>query len=705
MRRLVPLLVPVLLAACAHSEAPPAKPAATVVAPAPASPPVEPAAPPQQIAADTKRTTQAGATYTAPGGWSASDKGALSVLTPPEGDSHVAIVGVDAPDAKEAVSAAWKLYRPEMKRPVRLVTPRPGREGWDERQVFEFETSPNERAVVQAIAYRKGTAWTVVLIDGTEPTFEKRGAPTALILQSLRPSGYTRESFAGRKAHPLDATRIETLKGFVRSGMDLLGIPGVGLVFIDGGKVVWEGGLGVRELGKPEAVDANTLFLAASNTKGMTTLLISRLVDQKKVRWDEPVIQAYPSFRLADPEVTRQVQFKHLICACTGLPRQDFEFIFEFADATASSTFDLLSKVKPTSKFGEVFQYSNLMASAAGYIGGHLYRPKIELGAAYDRAMQDLVFGPLGMRATTFDFDRALKGNHASAHGEDADGKMRVADMGFNRCIIPHRPAGGAWTSPHDFARYVQLELSKGKLPNGKRLVSEENLIARRLPQIPLGENHTYGMGLMVDTRWGIPVVHHGGDLLGAHSEFFALPDHGVGAVILTNGDHGDLLRGAFMRRLLEVLFDGRPEAEGDLAAQARRVRAEQQELRGRLVIPPDPASVSRVGDAYRSAELGKLTVVRKPDGVVVDVGEWRTAVGSRKNDDGSVSLIAIDPGLVGFEWVIGERDGKRVLITRDGQHEYLFLEEAPARQASAAPRSTSSSLSSERWQRRSSAQ
>ena len=55
--------------------------------------------------------------------------------------------------------------------------------------------------------------------------------------------------------------------------MDQLGVPGVGLAFIDGGKVVWEGGLGVRELGKPQKVDAHTLFIAASNTKGMTTLL------------------------------------------------------------------------------------------------------------------------------------------------------------------------------------------------------------------------------------------------------------------------------------------------------------------------------------------------------------------------------------------------------------------------------------------------
>jgi CubicO group peptidase (beta-lactamase class C family) len=704
--RFAPLLVLSFLAACAHSEAPPPAATPTSPAPAPAPPAADVPAVPQTLASDTPRTSQGGATYVAPGGWSAADKGAVTVLTPPEGDSHVAVVSVEGADAKGAVEAAWKLYKPDMTRPVKLVTARPGREGWEERQVFDYETSPNERAVVQANAFRKGTSWTVILFDGTEPTFEKRIAPTLLVLQSLRPQGYARESFAGRKAHPLDAARIETLKEFVRSAMDQLGVPGVGLAFIDQGKVVWEGGLGVRKLGKPEQVDANTLFMAASNTKGMTTLLLARLVDRAVIRWDEPVVKAYPAFKLADPEVTRQVLFKHLICACTGLPRQDLEFIFEFGGAKASSTFDLLAGVKPTSRFGEVYQYSNLMASAAGYIGGHLYRPKLELGAAYDRAMQDLVFRPLGMRSTTFDFKHALRGNHASPHGENADGKMEVASLDADYCIVPHRPAGGVWTSAHDFARYVQLELTGGKLPDGKRLVSEESLIARRRLQVPIGEDHGYGMGLMVGTRYGTPVVHHGGDVLGYHSDFAALPEYGVGMVVLTNADNGELIRGPLTRRLLEVLFDGRPEAEGDVAAQAKRIRAQQQELRSRLVIPPDPAVLAGLGQTYRSPELGPLRVVQRGDATVLDVGEWRSTVGSRKNDDGSTSLITIDPGYLGFEFVIGEREAKRVLITRDGQHEYLFVEQPAQRaQAIAAPRSSSKARRIERWQRVSSSQ
>ncbi|RDJ94084.1 hypothetical protein B4Q13_17300, partial [Lacticaseibacillus rhamnosus] len=85
---------------------------------------------------------------------------------------------------------------------------------------------------------------------------------------------------------------------------------------------------------------------------------------------------------IAPPEVTRQVLMKHLVCACTGLPRQDLEWLLEFEHATPASEWKLLGTFTPTSKFGEVSQYSNLMASAAGYIGGWVLDPKRELGAA-----------------------------------------------------------------------------------------------------------------------------------------------------------------------------------------------------------------------------------------------------------------------------------------------------------------------------------
>lgn len=624
---------------------------------------------------DTPQVTAAGVAFTAPAGWSvAGNSSAISVLAP-EGDTHVVVLDEKAADAAAAVAQAWTSYKPGFARPLRAAVDIPDRDGWTAGKRFVYETSPNERAVVVAVARRSGDNWTVVLLDGSDATFEKRGAQIGLIVGSLRPKGYQRESFAGRKALPLSPERVEELRSFVEASMKKLDVPGAGFALIDQGKVVYEGGIGVKELGKSDRVDANTLFMAASNTKGMTTLLLAKLVDEKKLQWEEPVTKVYPDFKLADENITKEIEIKHLICACTGMPRQDFEWLFEYKKFKPASTFTLLSGMHPTSKFGEVFQYSNLMASAAGYIGAHVYEPTGELGAAYDRAMERQIFRPLGMSNTTFDMEKAQHSNFARPHSDDIDGHTSLIKMDQNYSVVPFRPAGGVWTSAHDLTRYALLELRRGKLANGQQFVSEENLLMRRKPQIPVGEDQTYGMGLEVNNHWGIPIVHHGGSLFGYKSDWMILPDAGIGAVLLTNSDNGGNLLGPLMRRLLEVVFDGKREAVASVDAAAANYRTIVAKERARLTFPAAEEEASKLAQHYVNAELGNINV--KQSGVhtvfVWDGGESRMA--SRKNDDGTISFINADPPLSGFEFVKSEKGGKRALVVRDAQHEYVFDE------------------------------
>jgi CubicO group peptidase (beta-lactamase class C family) len=177
------------------------------------------------------------------------------------------------------------------------------------------------------------------------------------------------------------------------------------------------------------------------------------------------------------------------------MPRQDLEWLFEYGNMTPERSLVLLGTMQPTSKFGELFQYSNLMAAAAGYVGAHVVYPQMELGAAYDRAMQSYVFGPLGMMATTFDYEKALAGNHAGPHSPDVDGKPRRALMAVNYAVIPVRPAGAAWSSVRDMLKYVSMELRQGKLPDDTAFIEKEALFERRVPQVSIGKDSTYGMG------------------------------------------------------------------------------------------------------------------------------------------------------------------------------------------------------------------
>jgi hypothetical protein len=279
------------------------------------------------------------------------------------------------------------------------------------------------------------------------------------------------------------------------------------------------------------------------------------------------------------------------------------------------------------------------------------------------------------MRETTFDYAEALRADHAMPHSPDVDGRPAHALMEINYAIIPLRPAGAAWSTVRDVVAYVGMELAGGSLPGGRRYVSRENLLARRDPQVPIGKEASYGMGLIVDRQYEVEVVHHGGDMIGFHSDMMWLPKHGVGAVVLTNGDPGWIVRDQFRRKLLEVLFDGRPEADALAAARAKSFFEQIAADRKLLTVPADSGEAGKLAGRYHNDALGEVAVGRDGGRTIFDFGEWRSEVGSRRNPDGTVSFITVTPGVLGFEFVVGTGE-RRTLVTRDAQHEYVFAEQ-----------------------------
>jgi CubicO group peptidase (beta-lactamase class C family) len=644
--------------------------------PAVSTPQKVPVSKAERLLTDTATTTVEGNSFIAPAGWTITTRGPATTLEAPEGDSHIAFVDVRAPDADAAVAAAWQAYKPDAQWPLKVVNDSPDQDGWTDRRTYTYETSPNEKRYVDVLLQRANDVWTAVVYDMTEAVGDKRLAQVALIYGELLPKGYTRESFAGRRGAQLDAAKLAGLHKFVESSMKTLGIPGVAVGIVQDGKVVLAEGYGVRQLGRSEKVDTETLFMIGSNTKALTTLLLAKLVDEKKISWETPVTNLLPSFRLGSADTTRQVKVKHLICACTGLPRQDMEMIFEYAGQTPADALDTLASMQPTSAFGEMFQYSNPLAAAAGFVAGHVAFPQLELGAAYDKAMQTRVFDALGMKATTFNYSVVLRGNHGMPHAAGIDGATTNSLMEPNDAIIPVRPAGAAWSNVHDMLAYINMELADGLLPDGQRYVSKEPLVARRAAQVPIGKNTTYGMGLEVDTTYGTAVVHHGGATFGFLSDMMWLPEHDVGAVILTNSDTGGMLLWPFQRKLLEVLFDGRSEADALVAARGKSYLEQLAADRKSLTIPADPVESTNLASQYSNEALGIISVSSAGGATVFDFGEWRSEMASRKNADGTVSFTTITPGVsFGFEFVVGSGPG-RTLIMRDAQHEYTFEEQ-----------------------------
>ncbi len=636
--------------------------------------------PPEALRADRVVTLRSGATLKVPVDWTVTAAPDGVVLADPEKGLRIDLVEVDATGGmSDAISTAWSRRHPGFGRPELAASDSPGREGWDLFRWSRYQISPEEARRVSAFGARKGPLGVVVLVDGPLAAAQRRSSQVAIVHDSLRPAGYVRESYRGRMPRPFDPSRVAELKAFISRMRDAADVPGVSVVLFDARATLIEEGFGVLERGRPEPVTADSLYIVASNTKPLTTLLLARLVDEGRFGWETPVTRIDPRFRLGDPDVTRRVLVKHLLCACTGLPRQDFEWLFTFERSSPQAQLDVLATMKPTTEFGELFQYSNPLASAAGYIGARLVKPEEELGRAYDEAMREKVFRPLGMGRTTFSFPEALGTEHASPHSWDMSQHNVPMEMALNHSIIPVRPAGGAWSSARDYARYVRLELAGGRLPDGSTFVTEKNLLARRVPQVRVGEDAWYGMGLWIEDIKDIRVISHGGSMFGYKSNFFFVPEAGIGGVILTNADVGWRVARAVMRRTLEVVYDGKPEAEEDMRAGIREtqvyLRGEQRDWK----VPPEPSQVRRLAGSYRNAALGEIGVRAGRDEVVFQFGGWKSHMATRLNPDGTTSFITIDPGVRGFEFnALGATDVYTRLRLRDPQHTYDFEAASP---------------------------
>jgi CubicO group peptidase (beta-lactamase class C family) len=632
--------------------------------------------------AERNVTLPSGATLKVAADWMVTDTKDGLTLEDPEKQLKLELVDVDSSAGMNAaVSAAWSSRSPGFNRQELASSDSPGREGWDLFHWSEYKTSPEESRRVSAFAAKKNSRAVVVLVDGPRAAAQRRSSQIALVQESLRPAGYVRETYVGRTPRPLDVARVGYLKKFIDQMREAADVPGVSVVLFDKDTTLIEEGFGVRERGRSEPVTVDTLYIIASNTKPLTTLLLARLVDEGHFDWDTPVTKIYPSFKVADPEVTKRVLLKHLVCACTGLPRQDFEWLFTFARSSPQGQLDVLATMKPTTEFGALFQYSNPLASAAGYIAARTIKPDGDLGQAYDDVMRNKVFRPLGMSRTTFSFDEALKSNHASPHSWDISLRNVPIDMALNYSIIPVRPAGGAWSSVRDYARYVRLELAKGRLPDGSTFVSEENLLARRIPQVRVGEESWYGMGLRLEDVKGIRVISHGGSMFGYKSNFFFVPALGVGGVVLTNADSGWNVANAVMRRTLEVIYDGKPEAEENLLSAVRETHAYLAGVQRDWKVPPDPGEVKRLAGSYRNAALGEIVVRAGKDDVVFEFGGWKSRMATKVNPDGTTSFVSIDPGVRGFEFNAPAAKGDYTRLTlRDPQHSYEYEAVPPLR-------------------------
>jgi CubicO group peptidase (beta-lactamase class C family) len=428
----------------------------------------------------------------------------------------------------------------------------------------------------------------------------------------------------------------------------------------------------------------DTQLMIGSTTKSLTTLMMATLVDDGRMRWDTPVVDILPSFRVADPALSRSITMENLVCACSGVPRRDYEFILNAHTLGAEDVVRSLSGFQFFTDFGETFQYSNQMVASAGYIAGVAAGGDPDaLLPGYARALQARVLSPIGMLDTTLSLRQVeARGDYATPHGQALTGARIPIPLSEEALLTPVAPAGTLWSTAPDMARYLRTLLAGGVAPDGRRIVSAAGLEHLWTPQVKLSADTSYALGWMITDTKGLRKIEHAGNTFGFTSGLALLPDKGLGAVVLTNARASNVFNEAVIRRVIDLAFDQSTEAgEVDFHyalkvaadALAKAAKHESSDI--------DPAAVASHLGSYANPALGDLALSFEDGRFLADVGEFRTALWRYTGDDGTVAYLAADPPLAGLELELTHgADGAPTITIASPPDRYVFERTLPVR-------------------------
>jgi CubicO group peptidase (beta-lactamase class C family) len=477
--------------------------------------------------------------------------------------------------------------------------------------------------------------------DATE---SKRGGETLSNVESDTPGSGLPQANGPRRPQRLDRRMKLELALYVRDLMRRADVPGVSVAIVQTGKTVYLEGFGLRELGKPQQVTADTLMMIGSTGKSMTTMMMATLVDEGVIDWETPAVAIYPSFAVSDPSITPQVTMRHLVCNCTGMARHDLEVFFASGQPTPESTIKSIGSFELGGAFGETFGYVNQLVAAGGYIAAWAARRNAtDMHANYVAQMQERVFGPIGMKRTTFSFDKVeMSRNYATPHALDGSYAYAPVSLDLERRLMPMAPAGASWSNARDTARYLLTQLSRGVAPDGGRVVSAKNLSATWEPQVEVQTGTHYGLGWVVLEQEGQRLLIHAGGTSGFTSELAFLPDANLGIAILSNAQNANLFVGAIRSRILELVF-ARPNLTGAYARRIDEARVRFQEKAAR-VEPLDWAAVDDHAGIYANSALGTVNLKANRESLLFSAGTLVSELRSLGDD----TYVFWDPPLAG---------------------------------------------------------
>ena len=318
---------------------------------------------------------------------------------------------------------------------------------------------------------------------------------------------------------------LQTIEEKVEKRRTELGIPGMSLVIVKDGEIIFMKGFGYKDYEKKIAVTPDTQFAIGSATKAFTALSVLMAQDEGKLSLDDSPKKYLPYFKINDAEIDKNITIRDLLSHSSGLNRTDLGWLT--GKLNREEIVKVAGEAKPTAKLREQFQYQNVMFVAAGEVLNAVEKKPLE------KFVPERIFKPLGMTNSTLsikDMKRAKDFSNGYEYNFDTK-ETRNLPM---RDVDAIAAAGAINSSARDMANWLKFILNGGAV-NGKRLISEKGYEEWTKPQMKIAGKTSYGLGWFLQDWNGLKVVQHGGNIDGFNSMVATIPEKKLGFVMLTN--------------------------------------------------------------------------------------------------------------------------------------------------------------------------
>ena len=313
---------------------------------------------------------------------------------------------------------------------------------------------------------------------------------------------YTKEDFM-REAIRLSIDNVESGKGGPFAA-----------VIVKDGKIVFIKGYGVKEVGKPEKVDANTLFIIASNSKLFTGTSLALAEHEKKLSLDDKVTTHIPWFRLYDSTSTKLATVRDMLCHRLGTKTFQGDFTFWNSNLPKDSIIWKMRLLKPEGEFRQNYGYCN-----AGFlVAGEILQKTT--GITWEQYVSDRMLNPIGMTNTYMNTAGMANRKNVAVPYSNSFGPL--SKLPYDE-IDNLGPATSMVSCVNDLSKWLMFQLDSGKI-NGQAVIPWQVLQKTRDGNILTGTRKSpyypthfraYGLGEYMTDYNGKQVYWHTGGAFG----------------------------------------------------------------------------------------------------------------------------------------------------------------------------------------------